>query len=171
MLLHELVHATVFVASDADFNEGVATFVGEEAAVRFFAERGDAAAAERERAEVADERAVARELASLRASVAALYAEPDDGTRAQRRAELDVRARAALRALPLTTRSAAALADAIQLQDACLALAGTYESDLPVWDRRLAELGDLPAFIAAAKAAAAADDPRAALAGSEPAPR
>jgi predicted aminopeptidase len=167
MLLHELVHATVFVASDADFNEGVATFVGQEAAVAFFAARGDASAAEHERAEVSDERAVARVLASLRASIAALYAEPDDGTRAERHARLEADARAALRALPLTTRSATALAAAIPLQDACLALAGTYESDLPVWARRLDALGDLPAFIAAAKAAAAAQDPRAALAGSD----
>ena len=165
MLLHELVHATVFVASDADFNEGVATFVGQEAAVRFFAERGDAAAAERERAAVSDERAIAGVLASLRASIAALYAEPDDGARTQRRVQLEAGARAALRALPLTTRPAAPLADAIPLQDPCLALAGTYQSDLPAWARRLDELGSLPAFIAAAKEAAAADDPHSALAG------
>jgi predicted aminopeptidase len=35
-LLHELVHATVFVEGDADFNEGVALFVGQEAAIRYF---------------------------------------------------------------------------------------------------------------------------------------
>jgi predicted aminopeptidase len=163
LLLHELVHATVFVASDADFNEGVATFVGQEAAVAFFAQRGDAAGAARARAEVSDERAVARVLASLRAEVALLYAQPDDGARAQRRAELDAAARDTLRALPLTTRPAAQLADVIPLDDPCLALAGTYESDLPVWARRLGELGDLPAFIAAAKAAAATEDPRATL--------
>jgi len=167
MLLHELVHATVFVPSDADFNEGVATFVGQEAAVRFFSERGDAAAAERERAAVTDERAVARVLASLRASIAALYAEPDDATRPERRTRLETDARAALRALPLTTRSAAALAAAVPLQDACLALAGTYESDLPVWARRLDELGDLSAFVAAAQAAASSEDPRAALSGAD----
>jgi predicted aminopeptidase len=165
MLLHELVHATVFVASDADFNEGIATFVGQEAAVRFFVEHGDATGAERERAEVSDERAIAAVLASLRASIAVLYAEADDGTRTQRRAELDAQARSALRALPLTTRPAAQLADAIPLQDPCLALAGTYEADLPVWARRLDELGDLPAFVAAAKDAAGTDDPRSALAG------
>ena len=73
--------------------------------------------------------------------------------------------------MPLTTRSPAALADAISLQDACLALAGTYESDLPVWAQRLDALGDLPAFIAAAKSAAATDDPRAALQGEPAAKR
>ena len=39
-LLHELVHATAFVSEDVDFNESVAQFIGQEAAVRFFAERG-----------------------------------------------------------------------------------------------------------------------------------
>lgn len=163
MLLHELVHATVFVASDADFNEGVATFVGQEAAVDFFTSRGDTDGAARARAEMNDERAIAHVLSSLRAQVAALYAQPDDGARKERRAQLDADARAALRALPLTTRPAAQLADVIPLDDPCLALAGTYESDLPVWARRLRELGDLPAFIAAAKAAAATEDPRATL--------
>jgi predicted aminopeptidase len=34
-LLHELVHATVFVPGDAEFNEGVAAFFAQEARVRF----------------------------------------------------------------------------------------------------------------------------------------
>jgi len=42
-LLHELVHATVFIDGDADFNEGVALFIGQEAAIRYFGERAVAA--------------------------------------------------------------------------------------------------------------------------------
>ena len=38
-LFHELLHATVFVAGEPDFNEGVAAFVGQEARVRFYADR------------------------------------------------------------------------------------------------------------------------------------
>ena len=165
MLLHELVHATVFVASDADFNESVATFVGQEASLRFFAERGDAASAARARERATDERAVAGVLASLRAQIAALYATPDTGGRSETRAQFEREARDALRALPLTSRSTAEFAERIQLQDACLALAGTYERDLPVWAQRLDALGgDLPAFVRSARAAAATADPRAALA-------
>jgi predicted aminopeptidase len=172
MLLHELVHATVFVPSDADFNESVATFVGQEAAVRFFEERDDTAGAERARARATDERAVARVLASLRAQIAALYATPDDGARSTARSRLESDARAALRALPLTSRAAGELAAKIQLQDACLALAGTYERDLPVWERRLDALGgDLSAFVRAARAAAGTPDPRQALATGSMAPR
>lgn len=165
MLLHEMVHATVFVASDADFTESVATFVGQEAAVRFFSERGDAANALRARQLAADERAIARTLASLRAQIATLYAEPDTGARGEARAALEREARATLRTLPLATRSPLELAEKIQLQDACLALSGTYERDIPVWERRLDSLGgDLPAFLAAARSASSAEDPRAALA-------
>jgi predicted aminopeptidase len=104
-------------------------------------------------------------LASLRARIAELYATPDDGARSTARSQLESDARAALRALPLTSRAAAELAARIQLQDACLALAGTYERDLPVWTRRLDALGgDLPAFMNAARAAARTADPRTALA-------
>ncbi|MBS1105042.1 MAG: hypothetical protein H6Q91_544 [Deltaproteobacteria bacterium] len=167
MLLHELVHATVFVPSDADFNESVASFVGQEAAVRFFAERGDTLAARRARERASDERAVARVLASLRARIAELYAAPDDGARSATRNQLERDARAALRALPLASRAAEELASRIQLQDACLALAGAYERDLPLWAQRLEVLGDdLPAFVRAAREAAHTADPRAALASN-----
>ena len=36
-LFHELLHATVFVPGDPEFNEGVAAFFGQEARVRFYA--------------------------------------------------------------------------------------------------------------------------------------
>lgn len=39
-ILHEMTHATVFVSADADWNENLATFVGQEGARRFFLARG-----------------------------------------------------------------------------------------------------------------------------------
>jgi predicted aminopeptidase len=162
VLIHELVHATVYVPSDADFDEGVATFIGQEGALRFFA--GDAEAEAREQARIADQRAVAGVVSELRARVAALYAAPDTGSRRTRRSELESEARAALAALPLATPAAARWAAATPLNDACLALAGTYERDLGAYGARLAALGgDLHAFVAAVRAAAEAPEPRAAL--------
>jgi predicted aminopeptidase len=38
-VIHELLHAPVYVPGDADFNEGLATFIGEEGALRFFVAR------------------------------------------------------------------------------------------------------------------------------------
>lgn len=39
-VLHELAHATVYVESDADFNENLATFVGDQGAIDYFRARG-----------------------------------------------------------------------------------------------------------------------------------
>jgi hypothetical protein len=50
------------------------------------------------------------------------------------------------------------------MNDACVALTGTYSSDLERYRERLAQLdGDLPAFIARLKTAADAEDPLQAL--------
>jgi predicted aminopeptidase len=163
-LLHELVHATVFVADDADWNEGVATFVGQEGAVRYFEARDGDGAAAAERRRIADERAVARVLRGLHERIEALYREPASPARDAARAVAAEEARAALAALPLTTLDPAAAAAAARLNDACLALAATYEADLDAYARRLAaEGGDLAALLEAIRAAAGADDPRDAL--------
>jgi predicted aminopeptidase len=171
-LLHELVHATVFAESAARFNEGVATFVGQEAALRFFEARDGAggASAARERERVAESRRVADVLGRLRAAIAELYEEPPDPARAERRAELSELARAELAALPLRLADPARVARDAELGDACLALLGTYSADLPAYGRRLAALGgDLPGFLAEAARAAREPDPLAALLGA-PAP-
>ncbi|MEB2346416.1 MAG: aminopeptidase [Deltaproteobacteria bacterium] len=163
-LLHELVHATVFVAGDADWNEGVATFVGQEGAVRFFAARAGEDAAQAERRRIADERAVARTLRALREQVAALYREPASPAREAARTAAAEATRTALAALPLETLDPAAVAATARLGDACLALAATYEADLDAFARHLATHGgDLAAFVAALREAARADDPRRAL--------
>ncbi len=169
VLLHELTHATVFVAGDADFNEGLATFVGEEAAIRFWeaASGPDGEDARRERARVADDRRIADDLARFRGAVADLYAEFAAGPeRDRRRAGLEAETRERLAALPLGSRDAAKLAAAVRLNDACQALVGAYQSDLPAYAQRLAELdGDLTELLAAAREAAEAPEPRCALLG------
>lgn len=168
-VIHELVHATVYVPGDAALNEGLATFVGEEGAIGFFEARdGPKSASAREaRARVADLRAVAAVLSSLRDAVATLYAaEPAGPERAQRRADLQQAARDQLAALPLHTLDAPDLARRLRTNDACLALESTYSADLPRYERRLADLGgDLRALVAAARAASRTPDPRAALLG------
>ena len=164
-LLHELTHATVFVASQADFNEGVASFVGEEGSVRYFAETAGPQAAERQRARVSDARRVAGALLAFRHEVEALYArELAPADRAAKRAAAEAQARAALAALPLTTRDPVRLAADVRLSDACLALTRTYAADVESYAAALAALdGSLPRFVERLRAAADSDDPRAAL--------
>lgn len=169
-LFHELLHATVFVPGDPEFNEGVAAFFGQEARVRFYTERDGADAGARERQIVSEHRRLRAEILSLRRAVENLYAsDPPGAPRVARRAQLEAEARARIAALALTGYDAAAIAAELPLGDACLAISGTYHADTAGLVGVLHALGgDLPAFLARVKAAAEADDPRAALLG-EPA--
>lgn len=170
-LLHELVHATVFVREQVDFNEGVATFIGEEGSVRFYQRHGQPEAARERRREVEDTRLYDAAVLAFRRNVEALYADSSPGPeRDARRASAEQAARREIAALPLATRSAAELAEGARLNDACLALAATYTADLPGYERRLTELGgELPAFVTRLREAAESDDPRAALLDAAPA--
>lgn len=170
-LFHELVHRTVFAKDAADFNEGLATFVGQEASVAFFASRHgtESAEARRERRRVTEEREISALLGGLRASVASLYADlPAGPERDSRRQRLTEAARAALADLPLETRDAGLLAARARLGDACLALEGAYTGDQSRYEAKRAELGSLGALLGAARAAAATPDPRLALLGAGP---
>ncbi|MBW2314997.1 MAG: aminopeptidase [Deltaproteobacteria bacterium] len=164
-LIHELVHATVFFADAAEFNEGLASFIGQEGAVRFYAERG---LGELLRAEVADDRVVQEALLSLREEVGQLYAASEAGdARDRRRAGLEAKGRARLAALPLQHADAQFLSERARLNDACLSIAATYATDLPAYAKRLAAMeGDLVAFIELARSVEASDDPRAAILGA-----
>jgi predicted aminopeptidase len=164
-ILHELLHATVFVSGDAEFNEGVAAFFGEEARMRFYAARDGAGAGERERAAVARQRRLRAEILALRRRVESLYAEHEPGGgRDAPRAEREAEARRRLATLAPPGTDAEAWAAGFRLNDACLALSGTYHADTPALERVLAaQEGDLVAFLAAVRRAAEAEDPRAAL--------
>lgn len=164
-LLHELVHVTAYVRGEADFNEGVATFIGEEGSVRFYEQRGDAGAAAQRRKEVADGRRYDAALLALRDRVESLYAEVGaEPARAEQRARAEHEARHEIAALPFETHDPEELAQAARLNDACLALAATYTADLPDFERVLAgQGGDLAAFVARFRSAAEHEKPREAL--------
>jgi predicted aminopeptidase len=168
-LFHELLHATVFVPGDPEFNEGVAAFFGQEARVRFYADREGAAGGERERHTVSEHRRLSTEILALRRAVEALYAsEPAGSARAERRAQLEAQARARLAGLELGGRDTAQLAAALPLGDACLAISGTYHADTARLAAVLDALGgDLRAFLARVERAAGANEPRTALLGEE----
>jgi predicted aminopeptidase len=167
-VLHELVHSTFFLKSRPDFNEGAANFVGQEASVLFLASTPEKAA--RRRQEVEDARALALFLLDFRAEVGRIYQESDSLDLAEvRREAAEAETRERLKSLPLATYDRERLADEIALNDACLALRGTYSGDLPEFERALARFGgDLPSLIAGLKAASSASDPRAEFFGHAP---
>ena len=158
-ILHELVHATVYVPDEPEFNEGVATFIGQEAAIRFPKDSGER---EREQRRVQDDRAVARTRLAFRERVAELYQGSEPGAeREAARAALESQTRSELAALDLAARDAQRLAERVRLNDACQALIGTYHGDLARYGERLQELnGDLRAFLENARQAAEEPDPR-----------
>jgi predicted aminopeptidase len=158
-ILHELVHATVYVRDEPEFNEGLATFVGQEAAIRF---HEDPRERQVEQRRVEDDRAVARTLVAFRDRVAELYLESEAGVqRDASRAALESQTRSELAALDLATRDGQRLAERVRLNDACQALIGTYHGDLARYGERLQELnGDLRAFLESARQAAEEPDPR-----------
>jgi predicted aminopeptidase len=181
-VIHELVHATVFVNSQPGFNEGVANFIGEEAVVLFYSQSalqaapknasqdvqntGEPLAAapiiESPRRRVDDDRLVAAALMSLRDEIARLYAEDlPEHERATRRDDLEVTGREKLAALALTSRNSLSLSKSARLNDACLAIQGTYVADTPKHRVVLEALdGDLERFVARLRDAATSDDPR-----------
>jgi len=162
-LIHELVHRTVYARSQGDFNEGIATFVGQEGMIQFFEARDGpaSASAARARALVSDDRAISAALEDTRSRVEQLYrTAPDGPKRAAARAAIEADARVALAGLALTTQDPLALAREVQLGDACLALEGTYTQDLTQYTKALVHAGDLPTLIALAKQAVLSTDPR-----------
>ena len=164
-IVHELVHATVYVSDEARFNEGVANFIGEEASVQFFAERGEIELAVQQRSRVADQRRIGAALARLRAEIKELYAADEPGAQRQAaRQALTELARKSLGALALETRDPAQVARGSRLNDACLALSGTYRDDLEDYAALLSQSGgSLSAFLRRVRVAAEASDPLDAL--------
>jgi predicted aminopeptidase len=171
MALHEWVHATVFARGQADFNEGIATFIGQEGAQRFFETRQGIERGATERARIRDERAISRVLAEARRRIETLYSAPrvpgDHAAVAALRAQIEAETRGRLAGLALVTRNPERVAGRARLGDACLALAATYEADLESYRAALQRFGgDLALFVAAARAAAGAPDPRDRLVGA-----
>ena len=165
-LFHELLHATVYLRGDSDWSEGTASFVGEEARVRFYAAKRGEEAAARERERVGARRRLRESLLETRIEVERLYAVSQPGpARDGARAELDRLAREAVAAIAPPGEGAAWSAH-VRTNDACLALAATYAGMTPCLDARLDALhGDLSALVALLVAAGETDDPRRSLFG------
>jgi predicted aminopeptidase len=164
-VIHELVHANIYAAGQADFNESIATFIGEEARVAFFAEREGSEGEARERRRIRNHRAYRDLLEATRQEIASLYAaEAGPSQRQASRLRIDESARARIAALAGFV-APDALARNARLNDACLALAGTYGVHIGRYERLMEERDlDLPSLIRAARTAADSEDPLGSLA-------
>lgn len=163
-IFHELVHANLFIPDQATFNESAATFLGEEMRVAFYAREEGPEGARRERARVDGNRRLRAEIEDTRLAVGRLYGESGPGAaRLARRRALEAAARARIEALALPD-SPPKLAERVRLNDACLALAGTYAADeRPLSLALRAEGGNLGSLLRRLQTLAKSDDPSAQL--------
>lgn len=169
-VIHEMTHATVYVANATPFDESLASFVGDHGAEAFFAARGDSGLARRARAIWADEKRLDGFYAALAAELESLYASGQSGTALDTaRARIFDRARAQLRSGlggTLEVYPGAWLARR-PLNNATVIAGRFYRTRLDLFDRVYARHGgDLRATVAAIGAAVRADaaDPYGALA-------
>lgn len=147
--IHELVHETVFAAGKSDYNEALASFIGMQGTLAFFADDLE----KRTEAERVfdDRRQFARLVAELSDEARVLYEGIDAPEEAlEARAELFRRYQQEVYpSLPWQTRRYAGFVE-LELSNAYLVAQGTYTRLLPCFERQLAERGgDLRAFIAA----------------------
>lgn len=165
-VLHELVHVTAFAAGQPEFNEGVASFIGEEARIRYYAETEGPHAGARERKKISLRRDIRDELFTFRDALAVLYAsEPSDDRLIKTRASLEAAARERIASLPLP-ESAARFARELRLNDACLAIRATYGDRHACFDRAFESAErDLTRFVKRVREAAASEHPERALFG------
>ena len=84
-LTHELVHETIFVTDDIDYNEALATFIAHIATLEFFADVSAQASAERR--SFADDKTFAALLEDLAGELQELYAEAESEAESRSRRE------------------------------------------------------------------------------------
>jgi predicted aminopeptidase len=147
--LHEQTHLTVYVASDVPYDESLATFIGHQATLQYFADRPELA--ERAREAFADELTFARMLNDLRSALETLYAdelEPDEA-RARRAPIFAHFQKEVYAAQPWKTQRFARF-QTLELSNAWIVANRDYLGLVPCFGRELAALGgDLAAFVQA----------------------
>lgn len=171
IVIHELTHATVFIDGDAEFNETLATFVGQKGAEEFFLARGGAhdpaLAAARE--ETRQKTIFNRELAALRDTLWRVYEASggrDDKLRLKTEAIRAWKERFVREVKPQLTEGSYdyILEDRVEFNNAFLLAFERYHGDLDLFEELYEQEGrDLPATVRALEALAQEDEPRAAL--------
>jgi predicted aminopeptidase len=171
IVIHELAHATVFIDEDAEFNETLATFVGQRGAEAFFLARGGegdpALAAARE--ETRQKAIFNRELALLRDTLWRVFAASGDRADKLRLKSEAIQAwkeRFVREVQPQLTDGSYdfILEDHVEFNNAFLLAFERYHGDLDLFEELFEQEGrDLIATVRALEALAEDDDPRAAL--------
>lgn len=150
IILHELTHSTVYLQGASSFNEGFATFVGNQGALGFLRERYGAQSPEVRYAAGAlrDERRFSGFLTDIASDLRSLYRMPlSFEEKVARREAIFAEARARYAMLPLETDQFGGFAK-IPLNNAYLMTQLTYQSNTERFEQVYDRLGrDLPRFV------------------------
>ncbi len=150
IIIHELTHATVYLQGESSFNEGFATFVGNQGSLGFLRDRFGAKSAEVRYAEGAlrDERLFTSFLAETSEDLRALYRSPlTTEEKLARRERLFAQAQARFALVPFETDHFAGFGKT-PLNNAYLMTQLTYQSNTELFERVYDRLGrDLPKFV------------------------
>jgi predicted aminopeptidase len=146
-VIHELLHNTVWIRGDVNFNESFASFVGREGAKLFFEARGDSASIGRLQRNRPFERAIARFYEQIYASLDSTFrAHPGADNRATRIAERDAvftgaRARLATEIAPAFGITDTTWARRFRLNIATVLARRVYREDADEFETALASSG------------------------------
>lgn len=166
-IIHETVHATLFVKSSADFNERLATFVGNQGTESFyFAREGaDSPTVKHIREELADEKLFSEFISKEIKDLADWYTKASDHNERLRVQRLrDIQDRFVKNIQPKMKTKNYENFPKIVLNNARLNVYKTYMQDLSVFERLFEKVGkDYRKFIAECKKLEKEKDPQKAL--------
>ena len=147
-ILHELVHETVFEADDTGYSEALATFVANQATLRFYADQPEARA--RARAQFADQRRFAALIAELARELEQVYARVETPEQAREaRRPIFARYQGEIYARQDWQTGRYSGFPEVALSNAWLVAHATYLGEIECFEAWLRELdGDLSGFIA-----------------------
>lgn len=131
LILHELVHATLYLKGEAAFNESLATYIGNEGTILFFESRGDEASREEAAQHARDALRFGRFLGELYEGLQEHYAKPI--SREEKIAERDAvfeRFRARFKEIPFEGESYRGFGD-VKWNNARIIASGLYLRYLP----------------------------------------
>jgi predicted aminopeptidase len=166
--IHESAHATLYIKNSADFNEQLATFLGQEGTRRFFLKKEGPGSPTLKRIadEAADQKLFSQFLKTELAELKTWYAQ-NTGTNAEvakahRLKELQVRFQTHLKKKLKTSRFDYFVK--MPLNNAILLGLGTYMEDLSLFQKLLDKKnGDMTAFLAVCRGFKSAESPARAL--------
>ncbi len=134
LILHELVHATLYVKGETAFNESIATYIANEGTILFFERKGDLASQEKASQEAQEAWVFGQFLGELYKVLQDFYSQPlSQEEKVAKRVEIFQSFRSRLRELPLSQESPYLNFAKGEWSNARIIASGVYLKHLPIY--------------------------------------